>query len=126
MSSTGVTLDTGALIAMERGKARGAALLTLGRRREVDLAAPTAVITEWWRGRSDVRDEILDVVRVEPLSLLVAKVAGEAIAAIEGATAVDAIVMAFAALRGDLVYTSELDDLERLRRHFPTVRLLAI
>ena len=39
-------------------------------------------------------------------------------------SATDAVVMASAALRGDLVYTSDMSDLERLRPVFPSVRLL--
>jgi hypothetical protein len=36
-------------------------------------------------------------------------------------------VMASAALRGGgVVYTSDLDDLTRLSRHFPTVRVLPV
>ncbi|MBN8611303.1 MAG: hypothetical protein J0L92_11990 [Deltaproteobacteria bacterium] len=54
-----------------------------------------------------------------------AKIAGEAIATTPGATLVDAIVMASAASRGDAVYTSDVGDLERLRRRFPSVRILA-
>lgn len=77
---------------------------------------------EWWRGRTDLRDNILDSVDVEPLTEAVAKRAGEARAAIKGATLVDAIVMASAASRGDVVYSSDLEDLERLRRYFPGVR----
>ena len=67
---------------------------------------------------------ILDVVNVEPLSLAVAKAAGEAQAAVASSTAVDAIVMAFAASRGDVVFTSDTHDLDRLRAFFPTVRVL--
>lgn len=48
--------------------------------------------------------------------------AGEALAAVKKAT----IVMASAALRGDVVYTSDMDDLSLLQRHFPAVRLLAV
>ena len=51
---------------------------------------------------------------------------GEALAAVKNATAVDAVVMASAAQRGDIVYTSDVDDLERLRSHFPAVRVLGI
>ena len=39
---------------------------------------------------------------------------------------IDAIVMASAAQRGDLVYTSDVGDLEKLRSYFPEVRVLAI
>jgi hypothetical protein len=34
--------------------------------------------------------------------------------------------MASAALRDDVVYTSDVGDLEKLRRHFPGVRVLAV
>ncbi len=55
-----------------------------------------------------------------------AKLAGEALAAVHDATIVDAIVMASAAARGDIVYTSDVEDLERLRRHCPGVRVLEV
>ena len=63
---------------------------------------------------------------VEPLEEATAKLAGEAMAAVPKATVVDAIVMASAASRGDVVYTSDVADLERLRAFFPSVRVLAI
>jgi len=58
-------------------------------------------------------------VDVEPLTEVLAKRAGEALAAIKGATLIDAIVMASAAPRGDVVYSSELEDLERPSRYLP-------
>jgi predicted nucleic acid-binding protein len=125
MTIRGVTLDTGALLAIERRKQRGVQLLQLAQRRLVVLAVPMPVIAEWWRGRTDVRERMLDVINVEPLSLSVAKAAGEAQAAVPSSTAVDAIVMAFAASRGDAVFTGDTVDLERLRRHFPGVRVLS-
>lgn len=63
---------------------------------------------------------------VEPLTNECAKVAGEAIAKVTGATAIDAIVMASAARRGDAVFTSDVGDLERLRSYFPSVRVLSV
>jgi predicted nucleic acid-binding protein len=120
----GITLDTGALIAIERRKQRGTHLLELARQRLAVLSVPVPVVTEWWRGRTDARDRILDVVNVEPLTLPVAKLAGAAIARVPKATAIDAIVMAFAATRGDVVFTGDTHDLERLRLVFPSVRVL--
>jgi hypothetical protein len=67
---------------------------------------------------------MLEVVNVEPLTLAVAKAAGEAQAKVPRSTAIDAVVMAFAASRGDVVFTGVTDDLERLRGYFPTVRVL--
>ena len=84
------------------------------------------MLTEWWRGRTDARDRIVAAIRVEPLSESLAKLAGEALAAVRGTTAIDAMVMASAALRGDIVYTSDVADLERLRGYFPGVRVLGI
>lgn len=120
----GITLDTGALVAMERRRPRGTQLLQLAQQRLAVLAAPMPVVTEWWRGRTDVRERILEVVNVEPLPIGVAKAAGEALARLPGATAIDAMVMAFAASRGDVVFTSDVDDLDRLRAVFPEVRVL--
>lgn len=37
-----------------------------------------------------------------------------------------AIVMASAALRGDVVYTTDVADLERLRSFFPSVRVFGV
>jgi predicted nucleic acid-binding protein len=124
MSARGITLDTGALIAIESRKQRGMQLLQLAQQRLAVLSVPVPVVTEWWRGRTDVREHILDVVNVEPLSLTVAKWAGEALAKVPRSTAIDAVVMAFAAARGDVVFTGDTDDLERLRTFFPNVRVL--
>jgi len=82
-------------------------------------------VAEWWRGPTDLRKAILDSVEVEPLTLRLAQIAGEALTTVAGATLVDAIVVASAASRGDVIYTSDLHDLERLRRVFPGVRILA-
>ena len=124
MTVRGIMVDTGALVAIERRKQRGTRLLDLARRRLAVLSVPVPVIAEWWRGRTDVRERILDVVNVEPLSLVVAKSAGEAQASVARSTAVDAIVMAFAVSRGDVVFTGDTRDLERLRAFFATVRVL--
>ena len=71
-------------------------------------------------------ERILDVVNVEPLSLAVAKAAGEAHAKVARSTRRGAIVMAFAASRGDVAFTGDLKDFERLRSLFPTVRVLGV
>jgi predicted nucleic acid-binding protein len=125
-----VTLDTGALIAIERRKRRGILLLDLARHRLARLLVPIPVVVEWWRARGDARARILEAVSVEPLSLGVARAAGEALATVKrkghgGSLAIDAIVVAFAASRGSVVYTSDVDDLEKIRAaHFPSVRIL--
>ena len=122
----GITFDTGALIALERRGQRARKVLERATEQKVRITVPAAVITEWWRGRSDVRERILAGVRVEPLSESLAKVAGEALAAIKGATSIDAIVMASAAQRGDVVYTTDVSDLAKLASYFRAVRVLSI
>jgi predicted nucleic acid-binding protein len=69
---------------------------------------------------------ILAMIRVEPLTDARAKLAGEAIGRVRNATPTDAIVMASAASRGDVVFTSDVLDLERLRTFFPGVRVLSV
>ena len=125
MTIRGITLDTGALIAIERRTPRATQLLELAKQRLAILSVPVPVISEWWRGRTDVRDRILSAVNIEPLPVPVAKAAGEALAKVRGSTAIDAMVMAFAAARGDVVFTSDIRDLERLRTFFPAVHVLA-
>lgn len=122
----GITFDTGALIALERRAQRARKILERAAEQKVRITVPAAVISEWWRGRTDTRDRILAAVRIEPLSESVAKLAGEALGAVKGATALDAIVMASAAQRGDLVYTTDVSDLTRLAGYFRAVRVLGI
>jgi len=45
---------------------------------------------------------------------------------IKGATPIDAIVMASAAQRGDVVYTTDVSDLAKLASYFRAVRVLSI
>ncbi len=123
---TGITFDTGALIALERRRRRMKDVLERALARDQPITVPAAVVGEWWRGRTDLRDGILECVDVEPLTLTLAKIAGEALASVRAATLVDAVVMASAASRGDVVYSSDVEDLERLRRHFPGVLVLGV
>jgi predicted nucleic acid-binding protein len=120
----GLTFDTGALIALERRGARMGKVLYEARERRMRITVPTPVLAEWWRGTSRRRDDIRECFEVEPLAENVAKLAGEALASLARATVVDAIVMASASLRGDVVYTSDVDDLMALQAFFPSVRVL--
>jgi len=131
----GVTYDTGMLIALERRKQRALQVHERLRELSVRITVPLAVVGEWWRGRSDDREDILRSVNVEvgETARVVAILAGEALGSLRGKRPrdacpsrymVDAMVMASAALRGDVVYTSDFDDLSRFGRRFPGVRLL--
>ncbi len=121
------TFDTGMLIALERRKRAAWDAFRAIVRRGIVPIVPAVVYVEWWRGRSDDREEILDAVIVEGMAPTLCRAAGEALGAVSGATLADAVVMASAALRGGgVVYTGDPDDLARLQRHFPTVRVLGI
>jgi predicted nucleic acid-binding protein len=120
----GLTFDAGALIALERRAARMGKVLYEARERRLRITVPSPVVTEWWRGSSRKRDDIRECFDLEPLGEKVAKLAGEALGAVTGASVVDAIVMASASLRGDVVYTSDIDDLMALQSFFPSVRIL--
>jgi predicted nucleic acid-binding protein len=122
----GLTFDTGALIALERRTQRAWEVYRAARREAAPITVPVAVVLEWWRGRTDARERILRAVRVEALHTALAQLAGEAMAAVRSAAPIDAVVMASAALRGDIVYTSDVRDLERLRGRFPNVRVLSV
>src|SRR4029079_4022624 len=95
------------LIALERRQRRAEEFLLRARECRIVPVVPADVVVEWWRGRTDRREAILGFVNLEPLSQKLARVAGEALAAVRGATAIDAVVMASAASRGDVVLTSD-------------------
>ena len=97
-------------------------VLKLARSDSVRIVVPTVVLGEWWRGKTKVRDLLIRSVQLEPLNEALAKLAGEALAEVRKATFVDAVVMASAAQRGDVVYTSDQRDLDRLWSHFAAVR----
>jgi predicted nucleic acid-binding protein len=121
------TFDTGMLIALERRKQRATEAFRNIVRRGFLPIVPAVVYVEWWRGRSHIREEILAAVIVEDMPDSLCRAAGEALGAVKGSTLADAVVMASAALRGGgVVYTSDLDDLKRLQRHFPTVLVLPV
>lgn len=117
----GVTFDTGALIGLERRRHTIRKVFATAIEHGVPIVVPTVAIAEWWRRgvREKERTAILRAVRVEELGAYVARLAGIAVGLVPGAGTIDAIVMASASLRGDTVYTSDPDDLARLRDRVP-------
>jgi predicted nucleic acid-binding protein len=120
--------DSGALIAAERGKERAARFFRLANVGAVRLVVPLPVIAEWWRGRTDARDEILAATQVVG-SVEITKAAGVALAKakeVDANLTIDAIVMATAALLDAIVVTQDPKDFERLGAHFPRVVVLSV
>jgi predicted nucleic acid-binding protein len=123
----GLTLDTGALVALERRDRRAGLLVRSTRDRGARVTVPTVAIIEWWHGQRGPAARLLDGFDIEPLGRELAEIAGRArMLARPGPSAVDAVVMASAASRGDVVATGDIEDLERLRVTFPSVRLLRV
>ena len=119
--------DTGALIAAERGKQRATRFLRLVHAGRARILVPLPVVAEWWRGRSDAREEILAATEVVA-SLPAAKAAGVALGRlrdVEARLTIDALVMATAALTNAIVITGDALDFARLAPHFPGVVVLS-
>ena len=70
------TFDTGMLIALERRKRRATETLQAIVRRGSLPVVPAVVYAEWWRGRTDVREDILRIVIVEPMPPSLCRAAG--------------------------------------------------
>ena len=120
--------DTGALIAAERGKQRAVRFLQLVHAGRARILVPLPVVAEWWRGRSDARDELLGATEVVS-SVAIAKTAGVALGRLKQVDArltIDAMVMATAALLDGVVITSDPRDFDRLAAHFPGVVVLSV
>ncbi len=127
-----MTFDTGALIGLERSRIRALHAVALADAERRSITVPSVVIAEWWRGAGGVRGRMRRAFRVDPVEEAVAKLAGEALAwlgrraDVDASVTIDAIVMASAARRGDVVYTSDVDDLRRFQPFFPGTKVLAV
>jgi predicted nucleic acid-binding protein len=121
MMRGGLTLDTGALIALEADRLAMRKVFYAALAEDALITVPAVVVAEWWRAgrREKERAKILRSVHVEALEKHVAMAAGIALGLVSKATTIDALVMASAALRGDTVYTCDVGDLERLRAGVP-------
>jgi predicted nucleic acid-binding protein len=114
----GLTLDTGALIALERGDERVRALLRRATDHGLGIAVAAGVIAQAWRGRPRQARvaRLLGDPRVDLLALddLVARAVGLLCARTGQADVVDVHVVLVAKQRGDTVVTSDPDDLRRI------------
>jgi predicted nucleic acid-binding protein len=117
-----IVFDTGAFIALERRQRTALEVLRIASEDGDDLIAPAAVVAEWWRAgkREKERARILRAFKFEPPTIHVARLAGVAIGRVAAGLG-DALVMAGASIQGDVVYTSDIDDLLQLNTVFPTV-----
>jgi predicted nucleic acid-binding protein len=129
----GLTLDTGALIALERKRKGIGEVVEAARLAESAVTVPANAIAEWWRGRTDRREYLLRMFVVQDVDMQIAKLAGEALAwlkrhggEIDDRVTIDATVLATAALHGPNLYTGDFEDMQRLHGFFPAVKLFGL
>ena len=114
----GVTLDTGALIAIERGDPRLQALLDEAAAVGAGLAVPAGVLAQAWRGSARqvrlARFLALPIVEVVAFDEPEARAAGTLCGRVGTADVIDASVVVCARTRGHVVITGDPDDLAAL------------
>jgi hypothetical protein len=124
---TGLTLDSGALVAFERNDRNVVAIIARAVERRVSLAIPAGVVGQVWRdGRRQARLARLlgsSAVDIEPLDDMRARAAGQLCAASKTSDVIDASVVLCAKARGHSVMTSDASDMRRLG---PTLRVIPV
>lgn len=112
----GVTYDTGALVAAERGDRRMWALHAELLAREVIPVVPAPVLAEAWRGgaRQANLSRLLAMCVVEPMTEAQARRVGVLAGKAAHDDIVDVAVVEGAVRRGDAVFTSNVDHIRRV------------
>lgn len=123
----GITLDAGALIALDRGDKRMIALLHQALAQGYAFRVPSGVVGQAWRnGRVQVtlarflRSEEVEII---PLDEQLARSCGELCGATNTADVIDASVVILARGRRDVIVTSDPRDLRRLD---PAARIVPV
>ncbi len=129
----GLTLDTSALVALERYRLGMTRVVETARQSRVAIRAPANAVAEWWRGRTDRRDYVRKMFVIHVVDEEIAKLAGEALVwltrhrdPIDDRVTIDATVMATAALHGPNLYTGDFEDMQRFQGFFPSVKLFGL
>ena len=126
-TAAGMTLDTGALIALDRGDKRMIALLRRGLAQGRRFRVPAGVAGQAWRdGRVQVtlarflRSEEVEIIALDEQ---LARSCGELCGATNTSDIIDASVVILARERRDPIVTNDLNDLRRLD---PAAQIIAI
>jgi hypothetical protein len=113
-----LTLDSGALIALERGERRMIALLDSARKEKCSFRIPSGVVGQAWRdGRTQATlSRFLRVpeVQVVPLDEYLARFCGELCGFTNTSDVIDASVVIVARQNHDVILTSDVEDMRRL------------
>lgn len=123
----GLTVDTGGLLAVERGDARVRALLRRAREAELPITVPAGVVAQAWCGgprQARVARLLADpTVSVPPLDELTARAVGLLCGRCGHPDVVDVHVVLHARFAHHAVITSDAGD---LRAVDPTLRLIEV
>lgn len=123
----GAVLDTGALLAFERGDRVMVALLARALELDVRLQVPAGVVGQAWRnGKKQARlAQLLNsaLIEVAPLTDAQARAAGQLCGFTRTRDLIDASVVLLAAERGVCAVTSDVDELRRLAPELELVRV---
>jgi len=113
----GITYDAGALVAAERGDRLLWSLHRRALERGLRPTVPAGVLGQAWRGGPHAElSRLLKGCRIEGLDETRARTAGDACGRAGTADVIDASVAVGAIARGDLVVTSDRNDIKRLAR----------
>ena len=122
---SGLTLDAGALIAVERNDRKVVALLARALEVRYSLAVPAGVVAQVWRdGRRQVRLARLlasEQIEIEPLDDQRAREAGQLCGVMGVADVIDASVVLCARRRGHRIVSSDPADIRRLDPTVPVI-----
>jgi hypothetical protein len=117
-TTSGVTLDAGALIALDKGDKRMIALLQQAVAQGVGFRVPSGVVGQAWRdGRRQVilaRFLRASEVEIVPLDGQLSRACGELCGIAGTSDVIDASVVIVAKERNDVIVTNNFDDLRRL------------
>jgi predicted nucleic acid-binding protein len=112
--ASGLTLDTGALIAAEKRARRFAIIWEEHLDRGSLATVPAVVVAQVWRGNSPIVARLLQACEVQVLDEELARKVGELLARARTADVTDAAVVVGAVARGDAIVTSDPEDIGRL------------
>lgn len=112
--ASGLTLDSGALIAAEKRVRRFLAIWAVALERGAPVTIPAVVLAQVWRGNSPAIARLLPACDIEDMDEPAAKLVGKLLARSHTADVIDAAVVVGAAARGDAIVTSDPGDIGRL------------
>ena len=127
---TGITLDTGAIIALEKGKRRILSVVSVAIEHDIPVFIPATALAEFWREPSKAMRSLLADCTVLPMTSREAEALGTVLGRLgrrAGPPFVDASVALFAALYAPVLYTADPEDMgEICSRAGLNVRVLGV